>query len=443
MASQSIVLRPPCVLPPAVAPRTLTPRPSAHQPSSHPHRRSLPAAAIADDQASSSGAYPPQGSVQLSAQTAPSTAQTYAPPADPEAQLKLCGQLLTFSTARSFISWRLRLYPDGARVQADDHDMLATLLQFHPGRDEKIGSGIKSFVTQETGMGSRCFWVERTDGSLVDFRCEEAHGSDHALLTPHRQARFTHSQGMPAFTSVKCQLDVSAAQTGALGGSVRQVQLSYARQRSSIGLCFVVCPSHTCAVTLSACKPWTTCTRTTWLTPRVYPSAHQLISDTSKYPCPGCLPTTQKHNSGGGKTAADSHRGRSRRHRCPPQIQAHYHPCIQRTKTIGLRPSHHKQQRQPRTQQLRLRRKRRRRRRCRHSTSRYLSGRSHSRVTFGLGLTGRRGKTGQSRSSSSSHQTWRDRQIGWISQGRILTVGDSISSSHSKGRGRDSSSGQT
>jgi hypothetical protein len=58
--------------------------------------------------------------------------------------------------------WRLPLPPD---VEAVLRDLVAR----HPAAAEKIGPGIARIVTDSDGWTSTCFWVERVDGTRVEF----------------------------------------------------------------------------------------------------------------------------------------------------------------------------------------------------------------------------------------------------------------------------------
>ncbi|MEV0650582.1 DCL family protein [Phytomonospora sp. NPDC050363] len=61
----------------------------------------------------------------------------------------------------------------GQRVDdPDDIAFIHDLVALHPEAEEKIGAGIKGFVVRvnENGFGgTRCFYVERVDGSSAEF----------------------------------------------------------------------------------------------------------------------------------------------------------------------------------------------------------------------------------------------------------------------------------
>lgn len=69
------------------------------------------------------------------------------------------------------IKTMLARYGVGAIVRPEDEAVMLDLLQHHPHAQEKIGVGIKRLRIQEPPgyPGQRCFWIERTDGSRIDF----------------------------------------------------------------------------------------------------------------------------------------------------------------------------------------------------------------------------------------------------------------------------------
>jgi hypothetical protein len=54
-------------------------------------------------------------------------------------------------------------------IEGADFETLSELILLHPSFEEKIGVGIKAFRLKYFTMGSRCFFIERLDGSEVDF----------------------------------------------------------------------------------------------------------------------------------------------------------------------------------------------------------------------------------------------------------------------------------
>jgi hypothetical protein len=62
-------------------------------------------------------------------------------------------------------------YALGVIVRPEDEAILLDLLQYHPHAQEKIGVGIKRLRVRDNPSypGSRGFWIERLDGSSIDF----------------------------------------------------------------------------------------------------------------------------------------------------------------------------------------------------------------------------------------------------------------------------------
>jgi hypothetical protein len=63
----------------------------------------------------------------------------------------------------------LKRYQSGDRVNDEDGNDLASLLQRHPRAAEKIGSGIAHFEVMSAEYNSKCFWVVRTDETMERF----------------------------------------------------------------------------------------------------------------------------------------------------------------------------------------------------------------------------------------------------------------------------------
>ncbi|WP_244442965.1 DCL family protein [Candidatus Phaeomarinobacter ectocarpi] len=63
----------------------------------------------------------------------------------------------------------LNRYDLGDKVSGDDAEHLLNLVASHPNAADKIGVGIESFSVRTADYGSRCFWVNRTDGSTEKF----------------------------------------------------------------------------------------------------------------------------------------------------------------------------------------------------------------------------------------------------------------------------------
>lgn len=71
--------------------------------------------------------------------------------------------------ATKFLQEILYRYDLGDRVSAQDAAVLADLLFGHPESFNKIGTGIESFSVRSGDYGTRCFWVNRTDGTTEKF----------------------------------------------------------------------------------------------------------------------------------------------------------------------------------------------------------------------------------------------------------------------------------
>ncbi len=73
-------------------------------------------------------------------------------------------------------------YPDHQPLSEDHFRFMVDLLKHHPWADQKFGEGIqKIWVAPETIYNTRCFWLERTDGSITDFSFYECLDGSTAL----------------------------------------------------------------------------------------------------------------------------------------------------------------------------------------------------------------------------------------------------------------------
>jgi len=75
----------------------------------------------------------------------------------------------TQTEARAYLNAMLSRYDVGDRVSASDAVILTAALSLHPEAKEKIGSGIKDFSVRSADFGTKCFWVNRTDGTTQKF----------------------------------------------------------------------------------------------------------------------------------------------------------------------------------------------------------------------------------------------------------------------------------
>lgn len=75
----------------------------------------------------------------------------------------------TQTEARAFLNAMLNRYDIGDRVSTADAVILTAALALHPEAKEKIGPGIKDFSVRSADFGTKCFWVNRADGTTEKF----------------------------------------------------------------------------------------------------------------------------------------------------------------------------------------------------------------------------------------------------------------------------------
>ena len=63
----------------------------------------------------------------------------------------------------------LRRYDVGDKVSAEDAIVLTAALALHPDADVKIGCGISHFSVRGADFGTKCFWVNRINGTTEKF----------------------------------------------------------------------------------------------------------------------------------------------------------------------------------------------------------------------------------------------------------------------------------
>jgi hypothetical protein len=103
---------------------------------------------------------------------------------------------LRFGTKLAAKEWVRNLvarYPDGAVLNQDDTVFLKDLLELHPRVDEKVGSGVHSFIidTNWEYSNTRTIFINRTDGSRTDFswvKCIDGETSDQLQMQALRVA---------------------------------------------------------------------------------------------------------------------------------------------------------------------------------------------------------------------------------------------------------------
>lgn len=71
--------------------------------------------------------------------------------------------------AVTYLNAILQRYDVGDKVSAVDAKVLMDALAHHPDYTDKIGSGVIDFSVRSADFGTKCFWVNRTDGTTVKF----------------------------------------------------------------------------------------------------------------------------------------------------------------------------------------------------------------------------------------------------------------------------------
>lgn len=71
--------------------------------------------------------------------------------------------------AVAYLREMLYRYSLGDRVNAGDSLILKALLERHPDAIKKIGCGVSHFSVRSADFGTRCFWVNRLDGTTEKF----------------------------------------------------------------------------------------------------------------------------------------------------------------------------------------------------------------------------------------------------------------------------------
>jgi len=71
--------------------------------------------------------------------------------------------------AVSYLNEMLYKYDLGDKVNSEDAKVLLAALNRHPDASEKIGPGVAGFSVRTADFRTRCFWVNRTDGSTEKF----------------------------------------------------------------------------------------------------------------------------------------------------------------------------------------------------------------------------------------------------------------------------------
>lgn len=71
--------------------------------------------------------------------------------------------------ALEFFQVMLAKYYPGDTVSDDDSVWLTGLIARHPEAAEKIGNGIRNFSVRRADYNTKCFWVNRVDGTSEKF----------------------------------------------------------------------------------------------------------------------------------------------------------------------------------------------------------------------------------------------------------------------------------
>lgn len=71
--------------------------------------------------------------------------------------------------AANFLQAMLHRYNVGDKVSAEDSAVLHDALALHPDASEIIGSGVENFSVRSAEFNTKCFWVNRLDGSTQKF----------------------------------------------------------------------------------------------------------------------------------------------------------------------------------------------------------------------------------------------------------------------------------
>jgi hypothetical protein len=73
------------------------------------------------------------------------------------------------TAAKNFFRAMRDRYRDCETVNLEDSKLLLELLELHPDAEEKRGNGVERFYCGISDEGTRCFFIERTDGTHIDF----------------------------------------------------------------------------------------------------------------------------------------------------------------------------------------------------------------------------------------------------------------------------------
>jgi Protein of unknown function (DUF3223) len=71
--------------------------------------------------------------------------------------------------AAAHLKAMLHRYDVGDKVSADDAQVLMAAVAHHPDAAAKMGCGISHFSVRSADYGTKCFWLNRTDGTTEKF----------------------------------------------------------------------------------------------------------------------------------------------------------------------------------------------------------------------------------------------------------------------------------
>jgi hypothetical protein len=71
--------------------------------------------------------------------------------------------------ATAFLQAMLHRYDVGDKVSAADEQVLRDALARHPEAEAKVGCGIKHLSVRSADFGTKCFWINRPDGTTEKF----------------------------------------------------------------------------------------------------------------------------------------------------------------------------------------------------------------------------------------------------------------------------------
>lgn len=71
--------------------------------------------------------------------------------------------------ATTYLRAMLHRYDVGDRVSVADEQVLRAAVQLHPDAEAKIGCGVAHFSVRSADFGSKCFWLNRIDGTTEKF----------------------------------------------------------------------------------------------------------------------------------------------------------------------------------------------------------------------------------------------------------------------------------